>query len=195
LRLSIFLAAQISRNEAGMRISRVGVVGAGAMGTGIAALAASAGFPVVLLDIPDATDRDGRARGAVDKALKSRTPVFMDPACAARIAVGNTEDHLNRLRDCNWIIEAIIERPDPKRELFARIEPLLQPDAIVTSNTSGIPIHTLAEGRGERFRQRFLGTLLQPVRQLHARVDPHRWYIARSSRSSATLPSGCLERA
>ncbi len=61
-----------------------------------------------------------------------------------------------------------MERPDPKRELFARIEPLLQPDAIVTSNTSGIPIHTLAEGRGERFRQRFLGThFFNPVRQLH----------------------------
>jgi 3-hydroxyacyl-CoA dehydrogenase len=83
----------------------VGVVGAGAMGTGIAALAASAGFPVVLLDIPDAPDRDGRAKGAVDRALKSRMPVFMDPACASRIAVGNTEDHLHRLKDCQWIIE------------------------------------------------------------------------------------------
>jgi len=151
-----------------MRISRVGVVGAGAMGTGIAALAASAGFPVVLLDIPDAPDRDGRAKGAVDKALKSRMPVFMDPACASRISVGNTEDHLDRLKDCQWIVEAIIERPDPKRELFARLETLVSPDTIVTSNTSGIPIHSLADGRSERFCQRFLGThFFNPVRPLH----------------------------
>ena len=95
-------------------------------------------------------------------------PVFMDPSCAARIAVGNTEDHLDRLRDCDWIVEAIIERPEPKRDLYARIEPLVRPDAIVTSNTSGIPIHSLAAGRSEHFRQRFLGThFFNPVRQLH----------------------------
>ncbi len=151
-----------------MRIARVGVVGAGAMGSGIAALAASAGFPVVLLDVPDSPDRDGRARSGVDKALKSRPAGFMDPECAARIMVGNSEDHLDRLGECDWIIEAIIERPEPKRELFARIEPLVRSDAIVTSNTSGIPIHTLCEGRSERFRQQFLGThFFNPVRHLH----------------------------
>jgi len=151
-----------------MRIARVGVVGAGAMGTGIAALAASAGFPVVLLDVPDSPDRNGRARGAIDKALKSRPPAFMDPSTAARISVGNTEDHLDWLRDCNWIVEAIIERPEPKRELFARIEPLVRANAIVSSNTSGIPIHTLCAGRGELFRQHFLGThFFNPVRHLH----------------------------
>jgi 3-hydroxyacyl-CoA dehydrogenase len=151
-----------------MRIARVGVVGAGAMGTGIAALAASAGFPVLLLDVPDSPDRDGRARSALDKALKSRTPPFLDPQCVARIEIGNTEDHLERLHECNWIIEAIIERPEPKRELFARIEDLMRPNAIVTSNTSGIPMHTLAEGRSERFRQHFLGThFFNPVRHLH----------------------------
>ena len=151
-----------------MRIARVGVVGAGAMGTGIAALAASAGFPVELLDVPDSPDRDGRARGAIDRALKSRPSAFMDPACAARISVGNTEDHLDRLRECDWIIEAIIERPEPKRDLFARIEPLVRSDAIVTSNTSGIPIHMLGAGRSDRFRQHFLGThFFNPVRHLH----------------------------
>jgi 3-hydroxyacyl-CoA dehydrogenase len=138
------------------------------MGTGIAALAASAGFPVVLLDVPDVPDRDGRARGAVDRALKSRMPMFMDPACAALISVGNTEDHLERLGECDWIVEAIIERPEPKRDLYARIEPVAKPDAIVTTNTSGIPIHSLAAGRSEHFRQRFLGThFFNPVRQLH----------------------------
>ena len=151
-----------------MRIARLGVVGAGAMGTGIAALAASAGFPVVLLDVPDSPDRDGRARSAIDKALKSRTPPFLDPASAARVEIGNIEDDLERLSQCNWIIEAIVERTEPKRELFARIEPILRPNAVVTSNTSGIPIHTLAEGRSERFRQHFLGThFFNPVRHLH----------------------------
>ena len=151
-----------------MRIARVGVVGAGAMGTGIAALAASAGFPVVLLDVPDSPDRDARARAAIDRALKARPSAFMDPVAADRISVGNTEDHLDRLADCDWIIEAIIERPEPKRDLFARIEPLVGADAIVTSNTSGIPIHTLADGRSERFRRHFLGThFFNPVRHLH----------------------------
>ncbi|HEX6313359.1 MAG TPA: 3-hydroxyacyl-CoA dehydrogenase/enoyl-CoA hydratase family protein [Gemmatimonadaceae bacterium] len=151
-----------------MRIAKVGVIGAGAMGTGIAALAASAGFPVVLLDVPDAGDRDARAKGAIDRALSSRPPAFLDPSCAVRIDPGNTEDDLEQLRDCDWIVEAIVERPGPKRDLFARLEPLLGPHAIVTSNTSGIPIHTLSAGLGERFRQHFLGThFFNPVRHLH----------------------------
>lgn len=151
-----------------MRIARVGVVGAGAMGTGIAALAASAGFPVVLLDVPDSPDRNARARSAIDKALKSRPPAFMDPSAAARITIGNTEDDLELLGECNWIVEAIIERPEPKQELFARIEPLVRANGIVTSNTSGIPIHMLCAGRSERFRQHFLGThFFNPVRHLH----------------------------
>jgi 3-hydroxyacyl-CoA dehydrogenase len=151
-----------------MRIAKVGVVGAGAMGAGIAALAASSGFPVVLLDVPDAPDRNARARTGVERALKSRPPAFLDPSAEARITVGNIEDDLELLRQCNWIVEAIIERPEPKRELFARIEPLLRPNAIVTSNTSGIPIHTLSAGRGETFRQHFLGThFFNPVRHLH----------------------------
>lgn len=151
-----------------MRIARVGVVGAGAMGTGIAALAASAGFPVVLLDVPDSPDRDGRARKALEKALKARPSAFMDAACAARVTIGNIEDDLELLATCDWIVEAIIERPEPKRALFARLEALARPGAIISSNTSGIPIRTLAEGRSERFRQHFLGThFFNPVRHLH----------------------------
>ncbi len=151
-----------------MRIARVGVVGAGAMGTGIAALAASAGMPVVLLDVPDEPDRDGRARKAVARALKARPSAFMDADCAARVSIGNTEDHLERLSTCDWVVEAIVERPDPKRALFGRLEGVLRPGTIVTSNTSGIPISTLAEGRGEAFRQHFLGShFFNPVRFLH----------------------------
>lgn len=151
-----------------MRIARVGVVGAGAMGTGIAALAASAGFPVVLLDVPGDPDRNSRAREGIARAVKARPPAFLDPDAAARITPGNTEDHLGLLAGCDWIVEAIIERPEPKRELFKQLEGVLRPGTIITSNTSGIPISTLADGRSEAFRHHFLGThFFNPVRHLH----------------------------
>ncbi|HSA57357.1 MAG TPA: 3-hydroxyacyl-CoA dehydrogenase family protein, partial [Gemmatimonadaceae bacterium] len=151
-----------------MRITRVGVIGAGAMGTGIAALTVSAGVPVVLLDVPGDGDRDALARNAVQRALRARPAPLMDPARAALITTGNTADDLARLRDCDWVIEAIVERPEPKRELFGRLESLLGPETVISSNTSGIPIRALAEGRGEDFRRRFLGThFFNPVRYLH----------------------------
>ncbi len=155
-----------------MRITKVGVIGAGAMGAGIAALAASAGLPVVLLDIPggdDPTspDRSRPARDGLDRVRKAKPAAFLDAAAAARITTGNTADHLGLLADCSWICEAIIEQPKPKQELFAKIE-ALAPNAIVTSNTSGIPMATLLEGRSARFRQRFLGThYFNPPRYMH----------------------------
>jgi len=156
-----------------MRVTTVGVVGAGAMGSGIAALAASAGLRVILLDIPGAgepgaPERDGPARAGLQRTLKAKPAAFMHPSAAARVRCGNTEDHLEWLRDCDWIVEAIIERPEPKQQLFARLEPLLKPSAVVTSNTSGIPMATLLDGRGERFRRRFLGThFFNPPRYMH----------------------------
>jgi 3-hydroxyacyl-CoA dehydrogenase len=141
-----------------MRIKKLGVVGAGAMGSGIAALAASAGLPVVLLDVPGpGTDRGAPAREGLKRAIKAKPAPFMDADRAAQIRTGNTEDDLALLADCDWIIEAIIEQLAPKRELYARLEPLLSETAVVSSNTSGIPMHLLIEGRGERFRQRFVG--------------------------------------
>jgi 3-hydroxyacyl-CoA dehydrogenase len=151
-----------------MRIVKVGVIGAGAMGTGIAALAASAGFPVVLLDVPSDTDRDALARNALQRALKAKPSPFLLGDHAARVRPGNIEDHLERLADCDWIIEAIIEQPAPKRALFERLERIVKPSAIVSSNTSGIPIHSLVAGRSESFRERFLGThFFNPPRYLH----------------------------
>jgi 3-hydroxyacyl-CoA dehydrogenase len=151
-----------------MRIAKVGVVGAGAMGSGIAALAASAGLPVVLLDIPGEPDRNSIARGAVQRALKSKPPLFMDGARSALISTGNTEDHLSLLADCDWIVEAIIEQAGPKRSLYERIEPIRKATAIVTSNTSGIPMRILTEGRSDAFRKHFLGThFFNPPRYLH----------------------------
>jgi 3-hydroxyacyl-CoA dehydrogenase len=151
-----------------MRIAKVGVIGAGAMGTGIAALTASAGIPVVLLDIPGDPDRDGRAREAVQRAIKAKMSPFMDPERASKITLGNIEDDLELLADCDWIVEAIIEQLEPKRALFERLERVARPGAIVSSNTSGIPIASLADGRGDRFRANFLGThFFNPARYLH----------------------------
>jgi 3-hydroxyacyl-CoA dehydrogenase len=156
-----------------MRVTTVGVVGAGAMGSGIAALAASAGCRVVLLDIPGDPDpkspnRSAPAKNGLTKAIKSKPASFMEAAAAARVRTGNTEDHLGLLAECDWICEAIIELPEPKQQLFARVEALMKPTAIISSNTSGIPMGVLLEGRAEKFRRRFLGThFFNPPRYMH----------------------------
>src|SRR5689334_20494230 len=135
-----------------MRIRRLGVVGAGTMGAGIAALSASAGVPVVLLDIPaEGPDKSAVARGGLERARKSRPAAFMDPARASAVTVGNTADDLHTLADCDLVIEAIIEQVGPKRELYAKLEALLPPHAIVASNTSGIPMKELLQGRSASF--------------------------------------------
>jgi 3-hydroxyacyl-CoA dehydrogenase len=155
-----------------MRIRKIGVVGAGIMGAGIAALAASAGIPVVLLDIPGSDDpgspdRSAPARKGLEKAIKARPPAFLDVDRAALVRTGNTADDLGLLADCDWIVEAIIELPKPKQELFARIE-RIAPHAVVSSNTSGIPMSVLLQGRASAFRERFCGThYFNPVRHMH----------------------------
>ena len=153
-----------------MKVSKIGVVGAGTMGSGIAALAASAGVPVELLDIPatEGADRSAVARGGIARAIKARPAAFMDNARAALIRPGNTEDDLERLADCDLVIEAIIEQAAPKRALYERLETILKPHAVIATNTSGIPIATLAEGRTAAFQQRFLGMhFFNPPRYLH----------------------------
>lgn len=155
-----------------MRIRKVGVVGAGIMGAGIAALAASTGIPVVLLDIPGSDDpgspdRSAPARKGLERAIKSRPSAFLDGDLAALVTAGNSVDDFDLLMDCDWIIEAIIEQAKPKQELFRRIEETAR-RAIVTSNTSGIPMKVLLEGRSASFRHRFCGThFFNPVRYMH----------------------------
>ncbi len=151
-----------------MRVTTVGVVGAGAMGSGIAALAASAGLRVVLLDVPGSPDRSGPAKAGLQKAIKAKPAAFTHSSATARVRCGNTEDHLEWLAECDWIVEAIIELAEPKQALFAQLEPLLKSSAIVTTNTSGIPMSVLLEGRSEKFRRRFLGThFFNPPRYMH----------------------------
>jgi len=152
-----------------MRVTKLGVVGAGTMGSGIAALAASAGVPVVLLDVPGPDkDRDSVVRQGLDRAKKARPAAFMDPDRASLIQIGNTADNLDLLASCDLIIEAIIEQVAPKRDLYARLEPLVRKDVIVATNTSGIPMKVLTEGRTAEFRSNFLGMhFFNPPRYLH----------------------------
>ncbi|MEP6730698.1 MAG: 3-hydroxyacyl-CoA dehydrogenase family protein, partial [bacterium] len=152
-----------------MRIAKLGVVGAGTMGSGIAALAASAGIPVVLLDIAGKDgDKNAPAKGGLERAKKARPAAFMDVSRIALITVGNLDDDLAKLADCDLILEAIIEQPAPKQALYARIEPLLKPNAVIATNTSGIPMKVLVEGRTDAFKQRFLGMhFFNPPRYLH----------------------------
>jgi 3-hydroxyacyl-CoA dehydrogenase len=155
------VSARDGSHEIPARVRRLGIIGAGTMGSGIAALAASAGMPAELLDIPGdgarPEERSAPAMRGLERAKKARPAAFMDLERATLIRVGNTADHLDRLADCDLVIEAIIEQVEPKRDLYARLERILRPDAIVASNTSSIPIRTLVGGRSDAFRRRFLG--------------------------------------
>lgn len=151
------------------RLRRLGVVGAGTMGAGIAALAASAGIPVDLLDVRGGEGPpDGPAREGLRRALSARPAAFMHPGRAALVRTGSSEDDLGRLAGCDWVVEAIVESADAKRALYERIEDVLRPEAVISSNTSAIPMAVLAEGRSDGFRRRFLGThFFNPPRRLH----------------------------
>ncbi|MDR0787969.1 MAG: 3-hydroxyacyl-CoA dehydrogenase/enoyl-CoA hydratase family protein [Gemmatimonadota bacterium] len=152
-----------------MRIRKIGVVGSGTMGGAIAALSASVGIPVVLLDIAAAEgDRSGPAEQGLKRAVESKPPAFLSRGRAGLVTVGNLEDDFERLADCDWVIEVIVEKPEPKKALYARLEALLPDHAIVTTNTSGIPVSSLAQGRTPSFRKRFFGThFFNPPRHLH----------------------------
>ena len=131
------------------------------MGAAIAAHAANAGLTVDLLDIvpPGATgkDRNQVVQAGFERMLQARPPALMDASLAEHIRLGNFEDDFARLAEADWILEAIIERLEPKQELMARIEQVARAEAIISSNTSGIPLAQVAAGRSAAFRRRFLG--------------------------------------
>lgn len=139
-------------------IRQVAVIGAGVMGAGIAAQIANAGVPVRLLDIvPDgAADRNVIAKGAIAKLLKADPAPLMHKKNAQLITPGNTEDDLDKLGACDWIIEAVIENPDIKRDLYARLAAVRHEHAIVSSNTSTIPIDVLTDGMDDALKRHFL---------------------------------------
>jgi 3-hydroxyacyl-CoA dehydrogenase len=129
------------------------------MGAGIAAQVANAGVPVLLLDIVrDAADRNSVARGAVERLGKAQPAAFMSKAAAKLVEIGNTEDDLARVAECDWVIEAIVERIELKHALYEKLEAVRRPGTAVSSNTSTIPLGRLIEGRSEAFRRDFLIT-------------------------------------
>lgn len=141
-------------------INKVAVIGAGVMGAGIAAHVANAGIPVVLLDIvaKDNPNRNAIAEGAVARMLKADPAPFMSKAAAKLVTTGNIDDHLDLLAECDWIVEAVIERLDVKQSLYARIERVRKPGSVVSSNTSTIPLATLVQGLPDSFAQDFVIT-------------------------------------
>lgn len=147
-------------------IRKAAVLGSGTMGSGIAALLASVGVEVALLDIPGKDtvagaapeQRSAAAYAGLERARSSKAPAPLTEEELARIRTGNFEDHLGWLADVDWVIEVIVERLDIKRALLKQVVAAANPDAILSTNTSGIPISAITEGFGHEVTRRFLGT-------------------------------------
>ncbi|MBK7335065.1 MAG: 3-hydroxyacyl-CoA dehydrogenase/enoyl-CoA hydratase family protein [Saprospirales bacterium] len=159
------------------RINKVAVLGSGLMGAGLACHFANTGLEVLLLDIlpPDMSEaqaknpllRNSIAQKGLENAIKAKPASLYDLDFARRITVGNLEDDLPKLAGCDWILEAVIERLDIKKQLFEKVERHRKPGTLISSNTSGIPIGMMAEGRSEDFRRHFCGThFFNPPRYL-----------------------------
>jgi 3-hydroxyacyl-CoA dehydrogenase len=143
-----------------MAIGKVAVIGSGVMGGGIAAHVANAGLPVLLLDIvpPGAKNRNIVAEQAVERLLKTDPAPLMHRDAARLITPGNLEDDLAKLADCDWIVEAVLEKLEVKHATYAKIEAARKPGSIVSSNTSTIPLRDLVAGMPESFQRDFLIT-------------------------------------
>lgn len=155
----------------GIRIRKVAVLGAGVMGSGIAAHLANAGIPCLLLDIvpPNAGpgDRNKFANGALANLKKAKPAPLFSAAPLQLISVGNFEDDFSKLSECDWVIEVVKEDLKVKQAVFAKVEANIRPGTIVSSNTSGLSIKGMLEGRGADFRRNFLVThFFNPVRYM-----------------------------
>ncbi len=166
-----------------LQIKKVAVLGSGVMGSGIAAHLANIGIPVKLLDIvpreltadeekkgltlEDKQVRNRLAQTSIQKLLKQKPAPLTSKKNLSLIEPGNFEDDLPKINDCDWIIEVVVERLDIKQSVFSQIDEYRKPGSIVSSNTSGISIEAMAEGRSEDFRKHFLGThFFNPPRYL-----------------------------
>ena len=164
------------------RIKKVAVLGSGVMGSGIACHFANVGLEVLMLDMPsDGPDKNAIAKTALATAIKSKPAPLYKKEFAGRIKTGNFEDDLSKLSEADWIIEVIVERLDIKKSLFEKVEKVRKEGSLITSNTSGIPIHLLAEGRSKDFQEHFCGThffnparymaLLEIIPHTHVKAD------------------------
>ena len=157
-----------------MEIKKVAVIGAGTMGAGIAGQVANAGVEVWLLDLPtdSGTDVDGNALGVnavaergLQRLKDPDSPGLMSEAAEANIHLGNIRDDFHQLADCDWVAEAVVERLDIKKDLYKRLDETCHSEAIITSNTSTIPISLLVEDMPKAFQKRFAIThFFNPVR-------------------------------
>ncbi len=164
-------------------IKKVAVIGSGIMGSGIACHFANIGVEVLLLDIlPRELTEAEAAKGLtldskivrnrivnehLANALKSKPSPIYHQKFATRITTGNTTDDLAKISEADWIIEVVVERLDIKKSVFEQIEKYRKPGTLITSNTSGIPIHFMSEGRSDDFQQHFCGThFFNPARYL-----------------------------
>ncbi|MBV8208158.1 MAG: enoyl-CoA hydratase/isomerase family protein [Acidobacteria bacterium] len=145
-------------------IRKVAVLGAGTMGARIAAHLANAGVPSLLLDVVPGgaeSSRDGRnriAEAGLEAARKSKPAAFFAPELARLVRPGNFDDDLKEIAGCDWIVEAVVEDLEIKRNLLKRVEAVRRAGTLTTTNTSGLPLHKIAEGFGEDFRRHFFGT-------------------------------------
>lgn len=165
------------------QIRKAVVIGSGTMGSGIAALLAGVGVRTVLLDIParDTQPNDPLAQrnavvlGGLKRLQTSRPPQLYSSADLDLIQVGNLDDDLGLAHDADWVIEVVVERLDVKRQLMARLVDTVGANTIISTNTSGLPIRSIADGLGESFSRRFLGThFFNPPRYLRLlEVIPH----------------------
>lgn len=159
------------------RIKKVAILGSGLMGAGLACHFANIGLEVLMLDIlpPDLPESDANnpaarnafAQKGLDNALKSKPASLYISDFASRISIGNFEDDLPKIAQCDWILEVVIERLDIKQQLFEKVEKFRKPGTLISSNTSGIPISMMAQGRSEDFQRHFCGThFFNPPRYL-----------------------------
>ncbi len=156
-------------------IRKVAVLGSGVMGSAIACHFANVGCEVLLLDIvpkeaensTNKAERNALVNKALKTALKSKPSPIYSQSFAKRITTGNMTDDMPKIADCDWVIEVVVERLDIKKIVFENVEKYRTPGTLITSNTSGIPIHMMLEGRSEDFQKHFLGThFFNPPRYL-----------------------------
>ena len=139
-----------------MQINKVVVIGSGTMGCGIAAQVANADIPVTLIDLPSQEgSRNQIVEKAKDRILKSRPPLLVDKNKINLISAGNIEDDFSLVGDADWIVEAVVERIDIKKNIYKKIEEVRKSDSIISSNTSTIPLKVLSEDMSEEMKQVF----------------------------------------
>jgi len=165
------------------RIKKIAIIGSGIMGSGIACHFANIGVDVLLLDIvprelndrekskgltlEDKVVRNRIVNNSLTTSLKSKPSPIYHPSFASRITTGNLDDDITKVKDVDWIMEVVVERLDIKQQVFEKLEKYRAPGTLITSNTSGIPIHFMSEGRSEDFQKHFCGThFFNPARYL-----------------------------